>query len=206
MQHVNQRLKVRNMVRVAMLSAISIILYMPVFEIPMFLPWMKLDFSTLPALLAGFAMGPVQGLIVIIVKCLIHIPMGTTAGIGELADFICSSVLVLPAALIYRRARIKNAAREDKVRRNRIVALLGMLMSTILLTAASVLINKYMLLPMYAQFTGMDGIIAMADNPSITSLTTLFIYGVIPFNIVKGLLLSLVTFLIYKPLSPMLHD
>ena len=206
MQQVNSRFKVRNMVRVAMLSAISIILYMPMFEIPMFLPWMKLDFSTLPALLAGFAMGPVQGLIVIMVKCLIHIPMGTTAGIGELADFICSSVLVLPAALIYRHARIKNAAREDKVRRNRIVALVGMLLSTVLLTVTSVLTNKYMLLPMYAQFTGMDGIIAMADNPSITNLTTLFIYGVIPFNVVKGLILSFVTFLIYKPLSPLLHD
>ena len=59
--------------------------------------------------------------------------------------------------------------------------------------------NRFILLPMYAKFAGMEGIIAMADNPSITSLTTLFIYGVIPFNVVKGLALSLVTFLLYKP-------
>ena len=92
MQQVDTR--VRYMVRVAMLSAVSIILWMPIFEIPMFLPWLKLDFSTMPALLAGFAMGPVQGLIVLLIKALVHIPMGTTAGIGELADFLCSAALV----------------------------------------------------------------------------------------------------------------
>ena len=76
----------------------------------------------------------------------------------------------------------------------------------VLLVATSVVTNRFILLPMYAKFAGMEGIIAMADNPSITSLTTLFIYGVIPFNVVKGLALSLVTFILYKPLSPLLHD
>ena len=81
-----------------------------------------------------------------------------------------------------------------------------MLVGVVLLVVTSVVTNRFILLPMYAKFAGMEGIIAMADNPSITSLTTLFIYGVIPFNVVKGLALSLVTFLLYKPLSPLLHD
>ena len=85
-------------------------------------------------------------------------------------------------------------------------ALIGMLVGVVLLVATSVVTNRFILLPMYAKFAGMEGIIAMADNPSITSLTTLFIYGVIPFNVVKGLALSLVTFILYKPLSPLLHD
>ena len=198
--------KVRFMVRIAMLSAVSVLLCMPMFEIPMFLPWMKLDFSTMPALLAGFAMGPLQGMTVVLIKCLIHIPMGTTGGIGELADFMCSAALVIPAAVIYHRARAKNAAREDKVARNRKAALVGMLVGVVLLVVTSVITNRFILLPMYAKFAGMEGISAMADNPSITSLTTLFIYGVIPFNVVKGLALSLVTFILYKPLSPLLHD
>ena len=80
------------------------------------------------------------------------------------------------------------------------------LVGVVLLVVTSVVANRFILLPMYAKFAGMEGIIAMADNPSITSLTTLFIYGVIPFNVVKGLALSLVTFLLYKPLSPLLHD
>lgn len=198
--------KVRNMVRIAMLSAVSIILCLPMFEIPMFLPWLKLDFSTMPALLAGFSMGPLAGMAVVLMKCLIHIPMGTTGGIGELADFICSAALVAPSAVIYHRARAKNAAREDHVRRNRRAALVGMLISVVLMVVMAVVTNQYILLPMYAKFAGMEGIIAMADNPAITSLATLFIYGVIPFNLVKGLALSLVTFILYKPLSPLLHD
>ena len=198
--------KVRNMVRIAMLSAVSIILCLPMFEIPMFLPWLKLDFSTMPALLAGFSMGPLAGMAVVLMKCLIHIPMGTTGGIGELADFMCSAALVAPSAVIYHRARAKNAAREDHVRRNRRAALVGMLISVVLMVVMAVVTNQYILLPMYAKFAGMEGIIAMADNPAITSLATLFIYGVIPFNLVKGLALSLVTFILYKPLSPLLHD
>ena len=198
--------KVRNMVRIAMLSAVSIILCLPMFEIPMFLSWLKLDFSTMPALLAGFSMGPLAGMAVVLMKCLIHIPMGTTGGIGELADFMCSAALVAPSAVIYHRARAKNAAREDHVRRNRRAALVGMLISVVLMVVMAVVTNQYILLPMYAKFAGMEGIIAMADNPAITSLATLFIYGVIPFNLVKGLALSLVTFILYKPLSPLLHD
>lgn len=204
MQQVDTR--VRSMVRIAMLSAVSIILWMPMFEIPMFLPWLKLDFSTMPALLAGFALGPVHGLIVLIIKALVHIPMGTTAGIGELADFLCSSALVLPASFIYRRALSRNAAREDHVLRNRRSALTGMLIGVVLMVTMSVITNQFILLPMYAKFAGLEGIIAMADNPAIDSLATLFIYGVIPFNLVKGLALALVTFLLYKPLSPLLHD
>ena len=198
--------KVRNMVRIAMLSAVSIILCLPMFEIPMFLPWLKLDFSTMPALLAGFSMGPLAGMAVVLMKCLRHIPMGTTGGIGELADFMCSAALVAPSAVIYHRARAKNAAREDHVRRNRRAALVGMLISVVLMVVMAVVTNQYILLPMYAKFAGMEGIIEMADNPAITSLATLFIYGVIPFNLVKGLALSLVTFILYKPLSPLLHD
>ena len=198
--------KVRNMVRIAMLSAVSIILCLPMFEIPMFLPWLKLDFSTMPALLAGFSMGPLAGMAVVLMKCLIHIPMGTTGGIGELADFMCSAALVAPSAVIYHRARAKNAAREDHVRRNRSAALVGMLISVVLMVVMAVVTNQYILLPMYAKFAGMEGIIEMADNPAITSLATLFIYGVIPFNLVKGLALSLVTFILYKPMSPLLHD
>ncbi|MGI6182740.1 MAG: ECF transporter S component [Candidatus Fimadaptatus sp.] len=204
MQQVDTR--VRSMVRIAMLSAVSIILWMPMFEIPMFLPWLKLDFSTMPALLAGFALGPAHGLIVLVIKALVHIPMGTTAGIGELADFLCSSALVLPAAFIYRHALSRNAAREDHVLRNRRSALTGMLIGVVLMVTMSVITNQFILLPMYAKFAGMEGIIAMADNPAIDSLATLFIYGVIPFNLVKGLALALVTFLLYKPLSPLLHD
>lgn len=204
MQRVDTR--VRYMVRIAMLSSISMILCMPVFEIPMFLPWMKLDFSTLPALLAGFAMGPWQGLTVILIKCLLHIPMGTTAGIGELADFVCSATMVVPAALIYRHSRIKHMTCENRVRLNRRAALAGMAISALLMVIMAVIMNKYVLLPMYGKFAGIEGIIAMAGNPAIDSLATLFIYGVIPFNIVKGLALALATFALYKPLSPLLHD
>ena len=199
--------RVRQMVRVGMLSAIAIILFMPMFEIPLFLPWMKLDLSTLPALLAGFAMGPLYGLCVIVIKCLVHIPMGSTGGIGELADFLCSSAMVLPAAFIYQFARRAASSNSNPRVRNRILALVGMIIGALLMTGVSVLANQYILLPLFAsKWGGMEAIIAAADNPSITSVALLLLYGVVPFNLVKGGVLTVVTFLLYKPLSPLLHD
>ena len=198
---------VKTIVRIGVLSAIAAVLFL--FEIPMFLPWMKLDLSTLPALLAGFAMGPLQGLCVVLIKCLIHIPMGSTAGVGELADLLCSGMLVLPASILYRVIRDRNNGKPDAVKRNRIGVLVGMLISTLLMTIMAVITNRFILLPMYANmyFEGdMAGIINMANNPAITSMTWLFIYGVIPFNLVKGAVISVITFLIYKPLSRLLHD
>ena len=187
----NRTPDIRRMVRVAMLSAIAYLLWLPAFEIPMFLPWLKLDFSNVPVLLAGFAMGPAAGVATALIKALLHIPMGSSAGIGELADFLCALALMLPASLIMKH--IHGAGHRAR-------AVGGMLLGVVLSVAVSVLANKYLLLPMYGALYGMEDLLALAENPAIDSVFTLLIYGVVPFNLVKGLVLTLVTGMLYKPL------
>jgi len=120
--------------RCGLLAAMAVILFY--IEIPV-VAFYKLDLSTLPAILAGFAMGPIEGVAVILVKDLVHLLGTSTSGVGELADFLMSSAFVIPASLIYRRAK----SRKSAVR--------GMLVGSVLMTVAAVLVNYFILIPAY---------------------------------------------------------
>lgn len=181
--------------RCGILAAMAVILYY--IEIPI-VAFYKLDLSTLPAILAGFAMGPAQGAAVVIVKNLVHMLGTSTACVGELADIIMSSCFVVPAGLIYRGGK------------NRKSALLGMTAGTVMMTIAGVLVNYLILIPAYQTLMNLplEAIVGMGaavwsytDN---TVKLVVFITG--PFNILKGFVLSLVTYLIYKRVSPLLHQ
>ncbi len=191
-------LSTKIIVTVGMLSAVATILML--FEIPVpFAPsFYKIDLSELPALIAGFAYGPVAGVMVEFVKIVLKtLVKGTsTAFVGELANFVIGCGLVLPAAVIYR------------FKKNKKMALISCVVGTLVITIIGPVFNAVYLLPAFAKLYGMplEAIIGMgtAINPAITSVGTLVIFSVAPLNLLKGLIDSVITLLIYKPLSRIL--
>lgn len=180
--------------RCGILSAMAVILFY--IEIPV-VAFYKLDLSTLPAILAGFAMGPIQGFAVIVVKNLVHMLGTSTMCVGELADILMSSCYVIPASLIYRSGK------------NRKSALKAMFAGSVLMIAGSVLINYFMLIPAYQVLMGMplEAIIGMGQAVFgfVDSTGKLVVFITAPFNILKAAVLSLVMYLLYKRVSPLLH-
>lgn len=187
------RISVGVMTRVAILAAAASILYL--IQIPI-VAFYKLDLSNIPVLLGAFSMGPVPGILVLALKSVIGLLHSNSAGVGELADFVMGAALVLPAALIYQK---------NKTRKN---AIIGMAVGTVCMVIAGVLANKYIMLPFYmgAFHMDMDGILRFANVAGIDSETKLLLLITGPFNLLKGVVLSIVAGLIYKPLSPILHD
>ena len=189
----------RMMAVTGMLSAISVILYMLDFPLPFLAPGhYKLDFSELPVMIGSFAFGPVAGVLVEFCKVVLKIIIkGTdTAFVGDLANFTIGCSLLLPASLVYEFKKTKKSA------------ILGCVLGTVCITLFGTALNAWYLLPKYAEMYGipLDALIAggTAINPAITSLTTYVCFAVAPINIIKGGVVSLLTMLIYKPLSPIL--
>ena len=186
------RLSVAMMTRIAILAAAASILFL--IEIPI-VAFYKLDLSNIPVLLGAFSMGPVPGLIILALKSAIGLLHSSSAGVGELADFVMGAALIIPASIIYHR---------NKSRKN---AIIGMAIGTVCMVIVGVLMNKWVMLPFYmgAFHMDMDGIIKAAGVAGVDSEWKLLLLVTGPFNLLKGVVLSIVTALIYKPLSPILH-
>ena len=167
------------------------------FPIPFLIPsFVKMDVSELPALLASFALGPVYGVVVCLVKNLVHfITMTTTGGAGELCNFLLGACFVFPAGIIYQR---------QKSRKN---ALVGVLVGAVVMAFLSIPCNYFISYPVYSKFMPIDAILEMyrAIRPTSGGLLECLVMFNAPFTLLKGLLTSLLCFLVYKPLSPILH-
>lgn len=189
---------IRELTVTAMLSAVGFVLMMIDFSLPMFIPsFVKMDISELPALLASFSLGPVYGVLVCLVKnVLAAIFHGSTGGIGEVCNFLIGAVFTGIAGLVYQH---------HKTRR---MAVLGALAGAAAMAVASVPVNYFITYPVYAaMFGGMDAILAAYEalNPNVDGLLGCLLLFNMPFTLVKGLLDAVLCFLIYKPLSPILH-
>lgn len=192
------KVNVRTLVQVGMLSAIAIILMQ--FEIPLpFAPtFYKIDFSEVPVLIGCFSMGPFAGILIELIKVILNVVIkGTmTMGIGDVANFLIGCAFCVPAALIYQKKRTKNSA------------VAGMAAGTVSMTVIGCVLNAYILLPVYAKAFEMplDALISMGTevNGAITGLTTFVLLAVAPFNLLKGLLVSLVVFVVYKKIRQVL--
>lgn len=189
----------RNMVKIAVLGVIGMVLMF--FDIPAFFApgFLKIDLADLPALIGAFAMGPMAGVIVQLVKNLlsIFIEGTTTGGIGELSNFIVGSTFAYVAGLIYYKNKTFKRA------------VIGLLVGVLAMTTLATLSNYYIVFPLYAKIFGwpMDKIIGMgsAVNKFVIDYKTLILFAVVPFNLIKGTIVSIVTILIYKKVSPILH-
>ena len=163
------------------------------FPVPFFPPFLNMDFSDVPALFTALALGPAAGVAVELIKCLVHLLATKSAGVGELASFICGAAYVYVAGTIYY------------LRKSRGNAIVAMTVASLVTTVVAGLVNILILLPAYQLLLGMSSsaIIAMAHavNPAVNSINQLVLYAIIPFNIFKWFLSSLIVFLVYKKLS-----
>lgn len=188
---------IRTMAQIAMLGAVSVILMLVEFPLPFLAPpFYQLDFSEVPVLIGTFAMGPLAGVVIEFIKILLNLIIinGTsTAGVGELANFIIGCSMILPAGIIYRKHKTKKHA------------IIGMTAGTIVMVIVGCLINAFVLLPAYSVGLGipMDTLVGMgtAINPAITNVGWFVVLAVAPFNLVKGIVVSVVTMLLYKRVS-----
>ena len=189
-------LNIKNMTKISILSVIAFILMQIEFPIPIFPSFLKIDLSDLPALVGGFALGPIVGILIELFKNLMHLIQTSTSGVGELANFLVGVALVAPASLIYYRNKIINKSGS------------GLVGCTIGMGIVGGLSNYYILLPFYANVLKfpIEAIVEMGSlvNSNIVDLNSLIFYAIIPFNILKGIVLSVITMLIYKRISSLL--
>lgn len=191
--------KTRKLVEIGMLGAIATVLMLFEFPLPFIAPpFYELDFSEVPVLVGAFALGPMAGATIELIKILINLLInGTaTAFVGEIGNYLLGCSFIIPAALIYKKRKTKKNA------------LIAMVIGTIAMTVFGCFLNAYVLLPTYATAFGMpiDAIVGMgsAINANINDVMTFVIIAVAPFNIIKGSVVSVITLLIYKHISPIL--
>jgi riboflavin transporter FmnP len=156
--------------------------------------FIKMDFSEMPALIAAFSIGPWSGVAVCLIKNLINLPMTTTGCVGELANFLLGAAFVLPAGYVYHVHRTKKAALWSSCAGAGIMAIIGLP------------INYYLTYPIYAKILPIDAIVGMyqAIIPSVDGLFMCLLVFNLPFTLLKGLLDTAITFLIYKRISPLI--
>lgn len=184
----------RNIVTTAVLSAVATLLMFISFSVPFMPFFIKLDISELPALIASFAIGPLSAAAVCLVKNLINATQSTTGLIGELSNFLLGVAFVVPAGLIYKKHKTRKGA------------LAGSVIGSVLMGACSVPINYFLTYPMYQRFMPLEKIIAayqeiLQVNGGLLGYLVVFN---LPYTILKGILCSMIAFLVYKRISPII--
>lgn len=193
--------RVNKMVIMAMMSAVSVVLMLFEFPIPFVAPsFYEMDLSEIPIMIGSFMLGPCAGVIMEAVKILLKLFIkGTsTAFVGDFANFILGCCLVLPASVIYH------------FKKSRKTALAGLILGAVVLVTAGMFMNALYLLPKYSQLYGIpvEAFIAMGQKitPAIHDIFTFVALAVAPFNIIKSLIVGLVTMILYKPLSRLIKS
>ena len=195
----NKLMSTKNVVLMGMFGALAGVLM--IFEIP--LPFIApsfygLDLSEVPILVGTFALGPVAGAVMEIVKILVKLVLKPTSTgfVGEFANLAVGCSLILPAGILYRFNKTKKGA------------VLGMAAGTVMMAVVGVVINALIMIPFYSNLMPLETIIqaGAAINPAISNVWTFAIICVGPFNIIKGVTVSLITALVYKRISVIIHS
>ncbi len=184
--------KTNTLVKVAIMSAVAFVV-MLIETPPLFSTFLRMDFSDIVAVIAGFALGPLAGVAVQLTKNVLHLMMSTTSGVGELGNFIVGGTFVFVAAYIYHQ----NKSRKQ--------AIIGLTAASLAMVVVAVLANVVILLPLYASVLGFktEMVIELTSkvNPLVSDVTSFALFAIAPFNLIKALLVSFVTFVIYKKIS-----
>ena len=191
-----KNINVHQLVTVAVASTVSFILMVLNFNLPIAPGFIKFDFSDIPALILSFSYGPVAGVLTELVKNLLHLFRTSTMGVGELSNFLLGCAFVIPAGIIYKRNKTRKGA------------LIAMLTGTVCFSLMGIISNYFIMFPFYTTLMNipMETIIGMCQKilPFIDSQFEVILLSVTPANLIKGIAVSLVTFLLYKRLSPIL--
>ncbi len=188
--------RVRVITVTGVLSAVAFLLQLIEIPLPMLMPtFIKFDFSDLPALIGSFALGPVCGIVIELIKNVLHALLATGSfGVGELSNFVLGAVFVGVAGCIYRRSRSKKGA------------LIASLAGAIVMAAISFPSNLFIVYPVYYQFMPEETILAAYQTilPGMKSVAESLLVFNVPFTFVKGILDVAITFAVYKKISPIL--
>lgn len=184
----------KKMVTLSILAAISVILMFFEIPLPFLPPFLKLDFSAVPILIGGLSYGPLAAVIIVGIKDFVHLLLGSSSlGVGQLADFLILGSFAFVTSFMYKKIHTKHSL------------VLSFSVGTIIMSLVGVITNYFILLPFYAKMYGMsiESIIEMSQkvNPAINSMQTYLLIGVLPFNLIKGILASVITYFLYKRLS-----
>ena len=188
------KIRVKEMTFIAMMGALSSILIFFRFPLPFLPPFLSFDVSPIIEMIGGFMYGPIAALLIIILKILLQLVMqgSHSVGTGELQNLILGCAYVMPALLFYRKKTKKRAA-------------VGMAVGTATVSVVSIFSNLYLIIPFYVTLFGMtmEDIVAMCTevNPAVTDAFTMVLFGIVPFNLIKYGLCSVLTFFLYKRLS-----
>ncbi|MBU3143099.1 ECF transporter S component [Clostridium sp. CF012] len=190
--------KLVKLIKISLLSVMAFLLMYIELPVPIFPEFLKFDISDLPALLGAFALGPIAGVVIELFKNILHgMLAGKTAFVGEFANFLVGSSLVLVSGYIYKARKSKGGA---------IVALL---IGVVCMSIFAGILNYFVILPLYESVLGFPvaAVVGMGTkiNPKIVNLNSFIIWSIIPFNFIKGILVSSVTLALYKSVSPILH-
>ena len=189
----------RNMTKIAILSAISAVIMLFEFPLPFAPSFYELDLSESVILMGGFAMGPLAAVIMELLKNLINFCFNgsITFGVGELANFVIGCALTVPASIIYKHKKTFKGA------------IIGLIAGILSLVIIGCFVNYFIMIPAYVKLAGlpMELILSMSKevNPLVNSLETLIIFATVPFNFIKGIVCALINLLLYKRLSKILH-
>ena len=180
---------------IAVMGAVSTVLMMFSFSVPLMPSFIKLDFSELPALITSFTLGPVAGVVVCLIKNLINLTMTTTAGVGELSNFLLGAAFVLTAGFIYRHQKTRKAA------------IIGSLIGAVVMAVISLPVNYFITYPFYSNFMPMEVIMKMYRdiNSGIENLWQALLIFNVPFTFIKAMCSVLVTCLVYQKLTPVMN-
>ena len=178
----------------ALLASISYILAFIEFPVPLSPSFARMDLSDIPALIGAFALGPATGVIIELIKNVLQLLSTSTAGVGELANFLIGASYVWIAGFIYKYKRTKKGA------------ISAYIISSIVMGVVAMIVNYFILLPLFETFMPLDQLIASFSEflPFIQTKLDVVLYNVLPFNIIKGLVVGLVTMVVYKKLTPVL--
>lgn len=194
----NKYMSARVIAQIGILATISYFLRFIEFPLPIFPVFLKLDISDVPAVFGGLAMGPAAGFIILTIKNIMQIISGgsSTGGIGEIANLVIAGAYVVVVCMAYKKLRSKKGV------------IIGSIIGTIAMAITGAIIDYYVIFPLYAKIMiPMEQIIQMGQiiNPRVTDLYKFMIWLVIPFNIIKGVLTTIVILPLYEKMSKIIH-
>nr|WP_263313234.1 ECF transporter S component [Mammaliicoccus sp. Marseille-Q6498] len=177
--------KTKRLLTISMLIAISFILMFLKFPLPFLPPYLTMDFSDVPVLVATFAFGPVAGILVALFKNVLNFLIVSHEPIGNMANFLASICLVIPTYYFYR------------IKKSKLFMIYGLIVGIILMTVLMSILNYFVLLPLYGQIMNLAD---LAHN-----LKAIVSAGIIPFNLIKGTIVAVIYILIFDKLKTILR-